>query len=254
MAGSSETPILLRNCAHCDAIFRPGNRSITCSSDCRVAYRKSERQRKERERLESRRLTCAECGITFTPQVKHGPAPLTCSDVCATARQQANRARWEDRNPTYKADYNRAYYQANGDRLRAASQQYYAANREDRRQYRRDYYLANRELIIAAQQIHTRRRLALKKSAPGEGLTLEHWEIILELSDGKCSYCRKILTKETRIEIEHVIPLSRGGWDDPSNIVPACRTCNSSKHDKTAAEWMPEWVAPSWIILREVTN
>ena len=31
---------------------------------------------------------------------------------------------------------------------------------------------------------------------------------------------------------DHIIPVSRGGTNDLSNIQPACVACNSSKHDR----------------------
>lgn len=39
-------------------------------------------------------------------------------------------------------------------------------------------------------------------------------------------------------EVEHKLPLSRGGtWDLP-NLGAACRSCNGSKNDRTVAEWL----------------
>jgi 5-methylcytosine-specific restriction endonuclease McrA len=37
--------------------------------------------------------------------------------------------------------------------------------------------------------------------------------------------------------LDHVEPLSKGGADVESNIVPACAPCNLSKGAKTLAEW-----------------
>lgn len=37
--------------------------------------------------------------------------------------------------------------------------------------------------------------------------------------------------------IDHVVPLEQGGADDISNLVPACRTCNASKRDRTPEQW-----------------
>ena len=37
------------------------------------------------------------------------------------------------------------------------------------------------------------------------------------------------------LEIEHLIPQSKGGSDDPSNLWLACPVCNKHKSDKTSA-------------------
>lgn len=49
------------------------------------------------------------------------------------------------------------------------------------------------------------------------------------IRDGfRCTYCGA--TKEDdRLEVDHVIPVSRGGTDDIGNLVAACRRCNIGK-------------------------
>lgn len=47
-----------------------------------------------------------------------------------------------------------------------------------------------------------------------------------------CVYCGKPAE-----HMDHVMPKSRGGSDDPSNLVPACSSCNWSKGAKTLEEW-----------------
>ncbi|HAT1242480.1 TPA: HNH endonuclease [Corynebacterium striatum] len=37
--------------------------------------------------------------------------------------------------------------------------------------------------------------------------------------------------------LDHVVPLSRGGKNTIGNALPACQSCNSSKHSKLLAEW-----------------
>lgn len=49
---------------------------------------------------------------------------------------------------------------------------------------------------------------------------------------GLCAYC-----DAPAEHLDHVTPLSRGGRDEPTNIVPACAACNLSKADHTLAEW-----------------
>lgn len=58
-------------------------------------------------------------------------------------------------------------------------------------------------------------------------------EAALEIFGGSCSYC----SWGGAEAIDHVIPVSEGGRDDVSNIVPACRSCNSSKRDRTVLRW-----------------
>lgn len=48
-----------------------------------------------------------------------------------------------------------------------------------------------------------------------------------------CHYCGRDAS-----QVDHVIPRSRGGTDDLSNLVPACAPCNLSKGPKTPEEWL----------------
>ncbi|MBO9542723.1 HNH endonuclease [bacterium] len=56
----------------------------------------------------------------------------------------------------------------------------------------------------------------------------------------RCRYCNIRLTFAT-LTIDHRIPLSRGGSNWLANLVPACRSCNSSKHNKKEDEYF-EWL------------
>lgn len=42
------------------------------------------------------------------------------------------------------------------------------------------------------------------------------------------------------LSIDHVIPRSRGGSSDPSNLRVLCTLCNTLKGSKTDAEWRAE--------------
>lgn len=58
---------------------------------------------------------------------------------------------------------------------------------------------------------------------------------IFERDDYTCTYCGD---RGVRLECDHVIPVSRGGGHDLSNLVTACFTCNRSKRDKLVSEWL----------------
>jgi len=59
-------------------------------------------------------------------------------------------------------------------------------------------------------------------------------EYLLEKWQRKCAYCGK---SNTALEIEHIIPKSRGGSNKISNLTLACNKCNLSKGNKTAEEF-----------------
>ena len=47
----------------------------------------------------------------------------------------------------------------------------------------------------------------------------------------QCQSCGKT-TLETNLSIDHIIPLSRGGKNDISNLQTLCLTCNQTKTNK----------------------
>lgn len=58
---------------------------------------------------------------------------------------------------------------------------------------------------------------------------------------GRCHYCRERLSLSgpDKFQVDHFIPLSRGGSNWPSNIVLACPGCNLAKGSKLPSEFRP---------------
>lgn len=75
---------------------------------------------------------------------------------------------------------------------------------------------------------------------PIEGLDAKAWYEMQAKWNFKCAYCGMGLSTYTgkSAHREHVIPLSRGGRNRASNIVPSCSTCNLSKHTQTGSEYV----------------
>jgi hypothetical protein len=53
---------------------------------------------------------------------------------------------------------------------------------------------------------------------------------ILKRDNFTCQYCGR-KSPETILEIDHVFPQSRGGDNDPANLITSCRDCNLGKGD-----------------------
>ena len=99
--------------------------------------------------------------------------------------------------------------------------------REHANKYAREKYsVDSRYRLERRQHAHSRKRGV-------EPIPPEAQEILLEEFDGKCAYCDKSATTW-----DHVVPISQGGQTSPSNIVPACARCNSSKKNSELFEWL----------------
>jgi len=59
-------------------------------------------------------------------------------------------------------------------------------------------------------------------------------EYLLEAFGHKCAYCG---AKDVPLEVEHIVPRSRGGSDQVSNLAIACVQCNREKGAQTAEEF-----------------
>jgi 5-methylcytosine-specific restriction endonuclease McrA len=69
----------------------------------------------------------------------------------------------------------------------------------------------------------------------GELLGYEVREYLLEKFNRTCVYCGK---KNVPLEIEHIVPKSRGGSDRVSNLTLACHSCNQGKGNLSVEEFL----------------
>lgn len=63
--------------------------------------------------------------------------------------------------------------------------------------------------------------------------TEEQWQDLLIKCKHRCFGCGLNTKRLTR---DHIIPISKGGNDNIENVLPLCKSCNSSKHTE-GAEW-----------------
>ncbi len=74
---------------------------------------------------------------------------------------------------------------------------------------------------------HKYRRRGLLKGQPS--FTREEWEALKEYYQFRCLAC----DRKTKLTVDHIIPLSKGGSNLIDNIQPLCGPCNSSKGDSS---------------------
>jgi len=135
-------------------------------------------------------------------------------------KEQKKRYRLEniDKFKQYRLDhaenkkiYNKQYHLENVDSKRAYYKQYRLNNADEMR---------NNNAKRRAQKLNNGTYKISKKE-------------LVRLYNSPCFYCGS----GENVEADHVVPISRGGQHSIGNLVPACRACNRSKHNKLLIEW-----------------
>lgn len=127
---------------------------------------------------------------------------------------------------------NKERYRANGepikDRARNRWRNLTPEQRLEHNKKRRERYAKNPDI----RNIPAILRQATDRVGFGKITKLE-WKEVCEKYGNKCYYCGST----GKITLEHLLPVSRGGTNELSNLRPACPSCNYSKHNKTPEEY-----------------
>lgn len=139
-----------------------------------------------------------------------------------------NKADRERRKDKVKAAA-KVYYKKNAARICSTTKLWRENNRDRKRALHRAYKKRHPEKNKEQQHRRRCKMLAVGIEDCTAKIKLLHQERF-------CHWCCAQLTPETR-EIDHVIPISRGGRHIPDNLVAACQSCNRSKNDRLISEW-----------------
>ena len=184
--------------------------------------------------------TCTKCGETkvlgeFYPNPDSSDGLHSQCKQCHALHGQEYRKNHKEE----MSEYQRKYYLRNRSKIlttqkernRACKKEkaaydkaYRAAHLEKRTKQGREYHAANPEKAREAWRI----RRARKASAIGN-FSAKEFQALCERTGNKCLCCGSL----GPLQADHVIPLSRGGRNDLSNIQPLCGPCNNQKFTKT---------------------
>lgn len=190
---------------------------------------------------------------------------------------QAQRLEYRQENREILAQKQRAYYRENRDKIVEYDRNRYVQNREKKIKYQKQYYTNNREQIIIRRKPYNKiwkqenaermrelaalwrrtergkllsrlaveRRRTRKAFVHSHPYTIEQYQRRFQQFDNCCAYCGAIATS-----IDHVIPISKGGADVLGNLLPCCRSCNSSKGCNDLNKWYnksnPSYTLKRW--------
>lgn len=150
----------------------------------------------------------------------------------------------------------KAWAERNREMLLVAARISKKKHRESQRIYNREWRRKNHEHANA-------RDTAYRKSHPSEHIvyrlnrrkkqhniagecTPSQIEARFRYHGNHCVYCGGKAQ-----HVDHMIPVSRGGTNWPSNLVPACHSCNSRKARKTFKEYKV-WLASRPVVLQRI--
>lgn len=128
--------------------------------------------------------------------------------------------------------HNREWKQANRRRHREHGRKWIKENPEKRREADRK---SNRKWKQENPEHHTalENKRRTRKTEAGGSYTVSEWKALKRQYDNRCACCGK----KDKLTADHVVPVSRGGSSDISNIQPLCKSCNSSKGNRHSTDY-----------------
>lgn len=171
---------------------------------------------------------CPDCNIEKTEQEytvrKSGKIVSYCKE-CNALRTSKYRQNNREKYLRLKKE-NRL---RNPHQVRKESISRYRNNTEKEKARYAKYYATHKDEIVE----YGRRRRTRLLNAKTFVVTKKEWTRLCTRYRGCCAYCGD----NTRLTVDHIIPLSRGGYHGIGNLIPACSSCNSSKNKKFIIEW-----------------
>ncbi len=176
-----------------------------------------------------------------------GDKPLTSSERTKRWREKhperykESLRRSKENNPGAANAAGRRHYARNAESEKARSTAWREANREESRRHRRESYYRHRDENLIAMKEWAKKNAAKvrnyqhvrRERAIENGIFSISDKDLNRLVSRPCAECGSV----DRIEIDHIIPVSRGGTHGIGNLQPLCYKCNRSKRSRLTVEW-----------------
>lgn len=132
----------------------------------------------------------------------------------------------------------KTHYDKNAEQIKKYVSEWQKENKEKVNTNSSKYRKTEKGRLTTKRKNHRRR--ALEKTTVGF-LPKDYWTILINIYGQKCinRHCIKIIDDLNPLSLDHIIPLSRGGLHDLFNIQILCRSCNSTKRDRSSTDFRP---------------
>jgi len=218
---------------------------------CRNEYQKQRRsnspmmlKRKEQDGLFVNGLKfCNKCK-TVLPITEFYPHKYSRDGLRSTCRTCCIKdvREWQNENPEKERAKVTKWYREHRDFVIQRSTDWVEKNRERSNRTKRQWAIKNRIILnkkkrerererrrkCPEKSIAIKHRYRAKKQENGGSFTAQEWNNLCARFDYICLACGE----KNPLTVDHVVPISKGGSSDISNIQPLCKSCNSSKRDR----------------------
>lgn len=147
--------------------------------------------------------------------------------------------KWRDDNKEHVAEYMRNYAKDHEEHIKNYKRQYRIDNGPKIAATILRWQRSNRDAVSVNGHNYRSKKLKLSHT-----FTVQQWGNAKLHFDGKCAYCGE----ESPLAQEHFIAVNNKGPYTEGNIIPACKTCNTSKSDDPCHEW---WIKQSHYTLEK---
>ncbi len=135
------------------------------------------------------------------------------------------RKKYQEEHKEQLSEYKQSWAANNSQRVAGSKHDYYERNREDVISRSKKWAEENAEKVKIAKANNRRKRRAAK-NARDIHFTAEEFDALCSVYGYACLCCG---VTDRRLQADHVVPLTKGGFDDISNIQPLCGECNRRK-------------------------
>jgi 5-methylcytosine-specific restriction endonuclease McrA len=161
-----------------------------------------------------------------------------CKDCCKSYRKNYYQV-----NQQKAKDDSKMWYEANRARAAIRNKIYKDIHKAHYDRYFKEHYRVNSKRIKERIRIHSKtlagrisqqlsegKRRARKNGTNGN-YTRKEWLELKQFYNYRCPACKR-KEPEIQLTIDHIVPLSKGGRHNATNIQPLCFSCNSRKNIK----------------------